>query len=182
MQRIIPETFVILLGGIRHGRHRKYFSNEQKQGDHHENSIPMSWSYRIIVLSVPTSFWKGVINQTIQQNRSSNLDIARNGWVACRTVRTRTRAVLVVCSALVDDEVDGPLEVVLEATMIPRMTAITSARRKSLRSWTIVKMDWSILGKLESYMLAALKHSQIRIRLSNVTRRTHRSITRVYDG
>ena len=54
--------------------------------------------------------------------------------MACRTVRTRKRAVLAVCSALVDDEVDGPLEVVLEAAIIPRMTDIISARRKTLRS------------------------------------------------
>jgi len=53
---------------------------------------------------------------------------------ACTTVRTRKRTVLAMCSALVDDEVDGPLEVVLEAAITPRMTAIKSARRKTLRS------------------------------------------------
>ena len=62
-------------------------------------------------------------------------DITRTSvCAACRTVRAKKRAVLAMCSDLVDDEVDGPLEVVLEAATTPRMTATISARRKTLRS------------------------------------------------
>jgi hypothetical protein len=38
-----------------------------------------------------------------------------------------------MCSDLVDDEVDGPLEVVLEAAITPRMTATISKKDVSNR-------------------------------------------------
>ena len=56
--------------------------------------------------------------------------------MACRTVRTRKRAVLAVCSALVDDEVDGPLDC-YHKHETENLSILNDSKDRMINSWKI---------------------------------------------